>query len=115
MILRAFSLILPALLKIAVPPTESDRLPYVPYPNGVPSVSECSIVDVVVWDAQLIRDELSERRLVTLPVRLRPGGHDDLTGQVDLDIGAFPQASAPAFALETDPFRRRHSADFDVG
>ncbi len=38
---RAFSRILPAALIAAVMPTELVRLPYVPYPNGVPWVSEC--------------------------------------------------------------------------
>ena len=38
-----FSLILFSDIRSAVPPTEADRLPYVPIPNGMAPVSPCTI------------------------------------------------------------------------
>ena len=71
-------------------------------------------LDIVVGDAERVGHELRERRFMSLPVRLRTSGDDGFASQVHLDVGAFPEAGAPTFALQTDPLGRSDSANLDV-
>src|SRR5262249_5088512 len=63
---------------------------------------------------ELVGDHLRHRRLVTLAERLAAGRDHDLAGQVHADVGALPEAGAPALAGRADPGRRRDAADLDV-
>jgi hypothetical protein len=47
-------------------------------------------------DAELVRCDLGEGGLLGLPVRLRSGGHDDLTRRLDRHVRAAPGAADEA-------------------
>ena len=66
--IRALSRTLRATSAAAAPDTGVERLPYVPSPNGVWSVSPLHDLDVGRRDADLLGDDLRERRLVALPL-----------------------------------------------
>src|SRR5205085_9065893 len=70
--------------------------------------------DVVVGYAQRVGHDLREGRLQALAVRQRAASDDDLAGQVDPHVRAFPQPGPPALARQADPGARRDAADLDV-
>src|SRR5688572_18833614 len=50
-----------------------------------------------------------------LAMRQRAGGNDHLASEMDPDIGALPEAGAPALSGQSDPLGRGNAADFNVG
>ena len=84
--LRAFSRIFRAATTVAAPATGVDREAYVPRRPYSVSVSPCSILISDTWEAELLGDDLGERSLVALALRLNADPGEDLTGRVDADL-----------------------------
>ena len=82
-------------------------------PNCTLSVSPWTIVTVSIGDAEPVRDELGEGRLVALAVAVRAGQHLDRADRVDAHLGRFPQADAGA--ERADRRRGRDAAGLDIG
>src|SRR5262249_8121901 len=70
-------------------------------------------LDVFGWDAELLRNDLRERRFVPLALRLRADRDDSLAGRMDAEVGAvvhgetedvhvLARPSADAFGEERD-------------
>ena len=109
----AFSLTLRVARISAAPPTAVVRLPYVPHPIGVVSVSPWNDFDVVDADADLAGDELREGGFFALTVRRGADEDVHLAGGMDADDRALPES-----ALKADragDLRRTQAADLDVG
>src|SRR5262245_45294629 len=69
--------------------------------------------DLLEWEAQALRHELSERRLVTLSVSVAPREHLDRADGIDTQFGRFPEANArPERAGSPGGCR---AARFDIG
>ncbi len=51
-------------------------------------------LDLVDWNAQTVRDQLSEGGFMTLAMRVGSGEHFNIAGRVDPDFGTFPEAHA---------------------
>ena len=70
-----------------MPPTASERDPYVSRPlTRLPGVAVQDL-DVLERHAELVGDDLAPRRLVALAVRGRAGDHLDLAGRQHPDAG----------------------------
>src|SRR3954463_13603762 len=71
-------------------------------------------LDVVVRDTELIGHQLRQGRFMTLAMRQRPCRDRHFASEIDTNVGALPESSAPALAAETDPLRRRDTTNLDV-
>ena len=69
-------------------------------------------LDVLDRYPQPARDDLRERRLVTLTVTMRAGEHGDSAGRIDAHFAHFVQPRPRA--ERTRDVRRRDAAGFDV-
>src|SRR3989454_10381763 len=119
-IFRPLSLILSRHLTMALPPTHAERLPYVPYPERDLRGVAVDDLDLLHRDAELVGDELGERGLVPLPVRVRPRIHGHRARRVDAHLAGLPEARARAERARDGRWRRaarldvRADADADV-
>ncbi len=71
-------------IAVAAPATGVERDAYVPRPYGVLSVSPSITLMSVDGDAELVGDDLGERRLVPLALRLHAELEDRLARRVDV-------------------------------
>ena len=69
--------------------------------------------DIVDRNAETIRDELGEGRLVTLAVAVRAGENLDRADRIDPDLGRFPQADTRT--ERTHRCRGGDAAGLDIG
>ena len=90
----ALSRTLRATSAAAAPETGVDRLPYVPRPNGVWSVSPCTTSMSSGGMPELLGDDLRERRLVALPLGLNRKPHNGFAGRMDPQLAAVGHAEA---------------------
>jgi hypothetical protein len=81
-------------------------------PNCTLSVSPWTMSTLSSRDAEPLRDELREGRLVALAVAVRAGQHLDRADRIDADLRRFPQADARA--ERADRRRGRDAAGLDV-
>ena len=88
--------------------------------RAVGAHAELHLVGVAMHDrnvldrnAEPVRHELGEGRLVALAVAVRSGEDFDRTGWIDPHFRRFPQADAAA--ERADRLRRRNAARFDIG
>ena len=84
--MRALAWILRAAIAVAAPATGVEREAYVPRPYGAVSVSPYSILMSCDREAELLGDDLGERRLVALALGLDAEPGEDLAGRVDPDL-----------------------------
>ena len=99
----------------AAPETGVERLPYVPSPYGDWSVSPWRTSTSSGRDAQLLGDDLRERRLVALALRLRADADDRLARRVHPQVGAVVHREAEDVHVlarpGADAFREERDAD----
>ena len=99
----AFSRSLRATTAVAAPAVGVERLAYVPSPYGVLSVSPSCTIDVLGRDAELVRDDLRERRLVPLALGLDAELEDRLTGRMHAQLGRVEHLDAEDVVLPAGP------------
>ena len=90
-------------IAVAAPPTGVERDAYVPRPYGVLSVSPSHHLDVAHRDAELVGDDLGERRLVALALRLHAELEDRLAGRVHAQLGGVDHLEAEDVVLLRRP------------
>ena len=75
-------------MAVAAPDVGVERDAYVPRPYGVLSVSPCMTLMSSGWMPSSLGDDLGERRLVALTLRLAADLQDRLAGRMDPKLGA---------------------------